>query len=241
MTVGFDSLMLNDYKDIQAWSKRTGFLPKVLSSVAGYCVALVVRTLPNSLLHRKHNIRVKVTTPAAAGSEDDDTLWVDHRRGDFVQKCHSDIDNSNNNNTRRLLFEGKVGILAAGTAPFYGGGLRLFPFARMTIDKMHLRLARISPATGFFNIPRIFAGSYRDTSDRMGVLDFLGKDFEVTVRPAGRSGSRSNDSGSDSESDSSSQGFPLQHSGESVGEVEQFRLRVVEEPVKFVSFLKKRI
>ena len=234
--------MLNDYKDIQAWSKRTGFLPKVLSSVAGYCVALVVRTLPNSLLHRKHNIRVKVTTPAAGRTTTTRSGWTTGGVT-FVQKCHSNIDddNNNNNNTRRLLFEGKVGILAAGTAPFYGGGLRLFPFARMTVDKMHLRLARISPVTGFFNIPRIFAGSYRDTSDQMGVLDFLGTDFEVTVRPAGRSSSNSNDnSGGDSESDSK-QGFPLQHSGESVGEVEQFRLRVVEEPVKFVSFLKKRI
>ena len=198
--------MLNDYKDIKAWSKRTGFLPKILSSVFGYCVALVVKTLPSSLLYKKHNIQLRVTT-----NQPEETLWVDHRRGDFVQKCHSDV-----------LFEGQAGILAAGTAPFYGGGLRLFPFARLTTEKMHLRIARINPMAGFFNLRGIFAGSYRDTSERMGVLDFLGSDFEVTVRA------------SDSE-----RGFPLQHSGESIGEVEQFRLRVVEEPVRFVSFLKK--
>ena len=199
--------MLNDYKDIKAWSKKTGFLPSILSSVAGYCVALVVKTLPNSLLYRRHNIRVTVTTP----HDPTETLWVDHRRGDFVQKCHSPV-----------LFQGETGILAAGTAPFYGGGLRLFPFARLTVDKMHLRVGRISPITGFFNIPRIFAGSYRDTTDRMGVLDFIGSEFDVVVH------------------DTEGRGFPLQHSGESVGDVEHFRLRVVEEPVRFLSFLPKR-
>jgi len=204
--VGFDSLMLNDYKDIKAWSKKTGFLPTLLSSVAGYCVALVVKTLPNSLLYKKHNIQVKVSTP-----NPESTLWVDHRRGDFVQKCHSET-----------LFEGETGILAAATAPFYGGGMRLFPFARLTVDKMHLRLGRISPMTGFLNIPRIFAGSYRDKTDSMGVLDFVGSEFEVTIK------------GTDGK------GFPLQHSGESVGDVEQFQLKVMEEPVRFISFLKKR-
>ena len=207
--VGFDSLMLNDYKIMKAWSKKTGFLPSFLSSVAGYCVALVVKTLPNALFHRKHSIHVTVSTPPDADPAE--TLWVDHRRGDFVQKCHSP-----------LLFQGETGILAAGTAPFYGGGLRLFPFARLTVDKMHLRLGRISPLTGFFNIPRIFAGSYRDTTDRMGVLDFIGSEFDVRVE--GKDG----------------RGFPLQHSGESVGDVDHFRLRVVEEPVRFISFLPRR-
>ena len=40
--------------------------------------------------------------------------------------------------------------------------------------------------------------------------------------------------------DTDGRGFPLQHSGESVGDVEHFRLRVVEEPVRFLSFLPKR-
>lgn len=203
--VGFDSLMLNDFKEIKAWSKKTGFLTSILSSVTGYCVALVVKTLPKTLFHGKHNIHVRVST-----QHPESTLWVDHRRGDFVEACDNEV-----------LFQGETGILAAGTAPYYGGGLRLFPFARMTLDKMQLRLGRIHPATGFWNIPGIFKGSYRETSDQFGVIDFLGTDFDVQVT---------------TEDD----GFPLQHSGESVGNVQRFRLRVVEEPVRFVSFLKKR-
>jgi diacylglycerol kinase family enzyme len=204
--IGFDSLMLNDFKRIKAWSKRTGFLTRMLSSVAGYCVALVIKTLPKATLG-KHNIYVKLTT------RDNNTLWVDHRRGDMVRRVE---DNE--------LYSGTTGILAAGTSPYYGGGLRLFPFARMTVDKMHLRLGRIHPLVGFLNIPQIFAGSYRDRSDRFGCIDFIGGDFEVQVLGRGKE-----------------KGFPFQHSGESVGHVEQFRLQVVKEPVRFVSFMERRM
>lgn len=116
------------------------------------------------------------------------------------------------------LYKGKTGILAAGTSPFYGGGLRLFPFARMTLDKMHLRLGRIHPLTGFVNIPAIFQGSYRDTTEEnFGCIDFVGSDFDIAV----------------------DEGFPFQHSGESLGHFKSFRLSVIKEPVKFVTFWKK--
>lgn len=204
--VGFDSLMLNDFKQIKAWSKRTGVLTKVLSSVTGYCVALVVKTLPKCVLKGKHNIQVNVTT-----RHPEETTWIDHRRGDVMRRV-----------TCGNLYEGTTGILAAGTSPFYGGGLRLFPFARMTLDKMHLRLGRIHPLVGFINIPKIFAGSYRDTSDRFGCIDFVGTDFDVKVTSEG-----------------DEKGFPFQHSGESVGHTDSFRLSVVKEPVRFVSFMQK--
>lgn len=210
--VGFDSLMLNDFKNIKAWSHKTGILRDFLGSVAGYCVALVVKTLPKCLVRGEHNIRVELT------SNDPDCVWVDHRRGDMVRPCGE-----------AKLYEGTTGILAAGTSPFYGGGLRLFPFARMTLDKMHLRLGRIHPVDGFVNIPSIFAGSYRDKSDRFGCLDFIGDDFEVRVQSTTAA------------PNSDGRGYPFQHSGESIGHVERFRLRVVKNSVRFVSFLKPRL
>lgn len=222
--------MLNDFKDVKAWSKRTGILTRVLSSVTGYCVALIVKTLPKTVTKSSHKVQVRLTT-----LDPDNTLWVDHRRGDFVRQCKKEQGSSSNPG---LLFEGETGILAAGTVPYYGGGLRLFPFARMTLDKMHVRLGRIHPVTGFFNIPAIFAGSFRDTSDRgFGVLDFIGSDFEVQVLSSAsstppKSGVRVGGGAVD--------GFPFQHSGESVGHVESFRLRVVEEPVRFLSLLEER-
>jgi Diacylglycerol kinase catalytic domain len=220
--VGFDSLMLNDFKALKAWSQRTGILKRALGSVTGYCVALVTMTLPQCVMQNKHKIRVKLTTRCK-----EETLWIDHRRGDFAQRV--DADDTNNNDGDRngitLLYEGAAGILAVGTSPFYGGGLRLFPFARIYPDKMHLRLGRIHPLKGFLNIPRIFEGSYRD--DDFGCLDFLGNDFEVEVRQDNNRQEQG--------------GYPFQHSGESAGYVERFRLRLVKEPVRFVSFLPKRV
>jgi diacylglycerol kinase family enzyme len=212
--VGFDSLLLADFKDLKAWSQRRQILPGALGSVAGYCVALVCKTLPKCIQRNAHQVQVTIS------SRDPDTLWVDHRRGDVVQA----LENS-------LVYNGTAGIVAAGTSPFYGGGLRLFPFARLSPSKMHLRVGRIHPLTGFFNIPRIFAGSYRDLGDQsFGCLDFLGDDFDISVQEQTQvkvNGKRV--------------GYPLQHSGESIGSYEAFRLKVVKTPLKFVTFLKKRI
>lgn len=199
---GFDSLMLNDFRILQRWSRRTGLLRNFLGSVAGYCVALVTRTLPAAAVKQRHQVQVKIVA-----SGDEGVLWIDHRRGDFAQTIQDPI-----------LYEGQAGIVAASTVPYYGGHLRLFPFARLNLKTMHLRIGRIHPLTGFWNIPRIFAGSYRDTSERFGVLDFLGTEFEVQLR--GLDGKE----------------YPFQHSGESVGEIQSFRLKVADEPIRFISF-----
>ena len=190
---GFDSLMLHDFQQIKAWSKSTtlygpralpSFVKDALSSVAGYCVALVTKTLPQTLRYGTHKIHVEVTT------KDEDTLWVDHRRGDFSELAVSTQQReqtkqqvNGDQKVDHLIYSGTTGIIAAATTPYYGGGLRLFPYARLIPDKLQLRLGRISPLVGFFNIPKIFEGSYREKGERsFGCLDFIGKEFEVEVR-----------------------------------------------------------
>ena len=298
---GFDSLMLHDFERIKAWSRSPatlgGVLPafvrEALSSVVGYGVALVTRTLPQTLRHRTHQIRVEVTT------RDEDALWVDHRRGDFAEPAvmragkeaegrRGAVGRAGGDATaddgpaaaaaaaprrrkKHLIFAGTTGIIAASTTPYYGGGMRLFPYARLFPTRLQLRLGRISPWTGFLNIPKIFEGSYRETSERQfGCLDFVGKEFEVEVSSGRyeeyvrRRSERRREGGKrrswlrpwaarvrdeEDEGDVNGQGskapiakgFPFQHSGESMGVRERFKLRVVQEPVKFVSFLEPRV
>jgi hypothetical protein len=198
--------MLNDFKELKEWSQRTGVLRQFLSSLAGYWVALICKTLPHTILRSSHKVRVHVTTTKEA-------WWVDHRRGDFVQPTREP-----------LLYEGETGIIAGSTVPYYGGRLRFFPFARMTVDQMHLRLGRIHPWTGLINIRSIYKGSYRDASSAFGILDFIGSDFTIQV----------------SNPSSDEAGFPLQHSGESIGPVSSFRLRVLKTPIRFWSLLPDR-
>lgn len=130
---GFDSLMLHDFYQIKSWATTVASLPAFmrdsLSSVAGYCIALVFKTLPQTLRFGTHKIHVTVTT------RDPNCFWVDHRRGDFSEPA---ISNSCSDN---LIYSGEAGIIAASTTPFYGGGLRLFPFARMIPGKLQLSWA----------------------------------------------------------------------------------------------------
>ena len=244
------------------------FVKDALSSVAGYVVALITKTLPQALRYGTHKIHVDVTTT------DRDTLWVDHRRGDFSELAIATSDNSTTASSttqqqQHMIYSGTTGIIAAATTPYYGGGMRLFPYARLMPDKLQLRVGRISPLTGFVNIPAIFEGSYREKTNAFGCLDFIGKDFEVEVRSARydeyvkrksekRKGKkrrrllnwlrlrrRIEDSKDDTavanDKEPIKRGFPFQHSGESMGCKERFRLRVVQQPVSFVSFLEPRV
>jgi len=237
---------------IKAWATSDKYGPK---------------TLPQALRYGTHKIHVDVTTT------DKDTLWVDHRRGDFSELAIATSDKSTTasfttQQQQHMIYSGTTGIIAAATTPYYGGGMRLFPYARLIPDKLQLRVGRISPLTGFVNIPAIFEGSYREKTNAFGCLDFIGKDFEVEVRSARydeyvkrksekrrgkkrrrllnwlRLRRRSEDSSDDTaeiDKEPIKRGFPFQHSGESMGCKERFRLRVVQQPVSFVSFLEPRV
>jgi hypothetical protein len=214
--VGFDSLMLQDYKDLQEWTGDEGrplrrIFKDAFSSVFGYCVALVTRTLPGCITEQKHLISVKIST-----SDPKNTVWIDHRRGDVVRAVG---DN-------RLLYQGEAGIVAVGSAPFYGGGLRLFPFARMTPDGMQLRVGRIHPLRGTINIPQIFQGSYRDLrDDSFGCIDFMGQHFQVDIL-------------------SPSSGYPVQHSGDFVGTSKRIEYDMMGDrldPIRFLTLLPPRV
>jgi hypothetical protein len=141
------------------------------------------------------SVRISTTQPL-------ETHWIDHRRGDLMRPVVDDDDDdreATTANSKTILYEGTAGIVAAATTPFYGGGLRLFPFARMTISGMHLRIGRINPLRGVLNIPRIFSGSYRERSpSEFGCLDFVGTQFTIDVTDP-------------------IEGYPVQHSGESIG------------------------
>ena len=92
---GFDSLMLNDFNIIKRWSSNKPGLKRVLGSVAGYTVALFVRTLPQCLIWGRHKIQIRVTVPKPNNRNENDnhhpndyaskidsTFWIDPRRGD---------------------------------------------------------------------------------------------------------------------------------------------------------------
>jgi diacylglycerol kinase family enzyme len=209
--IGFDSLMLQDYKELQQWSDQSTFWKDKFQSVWGYTVALFTRTLPKCVSNQSHLVKVELTTKK-------DALWVDHRRGDIVRKIPS--PNSQGGKPQEtMLYKGQAGIVAAATTPFYGGNLKLFPFARLTENGCQVRVGRIHPLNGVLNIPKIFDGSYRNFE--MGCLDFVGTQFSLEIQ------------GDD--------GYPVQHSGESMGPKTHVDLQVLDEPARFVTLLPPRL
>jgi len=253
--VGFDSLLLQDYKYLQHWTnssssssssssnnesnndnkeattrqRRRRRLPNLrkllfrdsLSSVFGYFVAFLTCTLPNCIMNQKHIIHVKVQT-----SDIDNTVWIDHRRGDLVRKVIVEKKDDDKEDGLVLLYQGNAGIVAASSTPYYGGGLRLFPFARMTLNGMQLRIGRIHPLRGTMNLIPIFHGSYRDKrDDTFGCLDFMGQQFQIDILLP-------------------TIGYPVQHSGDFVGiatciEYEMMKDRL--HPIQFVTLLPPRL
>ncbi len=219
---GFDSLLLDDYRIMMGNKRKTKFQLGT-NAIIGYTTALLTKTLPKtSLKYNDHLVNMKLyhnrhtTDNVTDGAEP--IYWVDHRRGDWFLP----IVTPTSNGTSTLLFEGNVGIVAAGTCPFYGGGLRLFPFAGSAIGRhkpfMHLRIARIHPLQGFFNVFSIFQGSFRDTSpENFGVLDLIGSSFTIELL--------------------NNSSYPLQHSGESIGNVRSFQLETLHNKIKFASLL----
>src|SRR5262249_34429816 len=59
-----------------------------------------------------------------------------------------------------VIFRGRVRLAAAGTTPFYGFGMRAFPFAGRLRGMMHCRVVQMSNAEIFAHLPGIWQGKY---------------------------------------------------------------------------------
>lgn len=132
------------------------------------------------------------------------------------------------------LYQGNTGILAAGTCITLLGwrfATVSFPFARMTLDKMHLRLARKNSSIDeILYYSKDFRGillqrHVGQTSKFGCILTLWGRNL-ATVEVEAERPRRGV--------------FPFQHSGESVGHASRFQLKSSRNQVKFaISFMQK--
>merc|ERR1711924_520528 len=61
-------------------------------------------------------------------------------------------------------------IASVGTVPFYGGGIKMFPFAGQKPGYFQLRVSNIGLLRGLSNIRGVWRGTYRPPD---GAFDFL--------------------------------------------------------------------
>ncbi len=195
--LGFDSLMLNDYNKLKNKTKNP-LLKTILHSVVGYLVTLFTRTLPQALMG-KAKVKVRIINRGKA-------FYVDPRRGDAVLAVEPGT----------TIYEGEAMFVGVGSSPFYGAGFKIFPFANMMPNMMHLRIGRINPLVGIFNLMKLWRGHYRNPSK---ILDYLVEDVRIElVEP-----------------------FPFQHSGEALGLRQNLEFKIAENNLKLVDFLPPRI
>jgi hypothetical protein len=108
------------------------------------------------------------------------------------------------------IYRGPLKMAAAGTVPYYGFKLKMFPFAGKRRGMMNLRVATV-PATAILaNLGRMWRGEWFPE----GLKDFLAQ--EATIR--------------------FSRPMPLQVAGDAEGYRDELHLAVAPEPIEFVDF-----
>jgi diacylglycerol kinase family enzyme len=148
---GIDAAVLNDY----VWLKRrlSGTpIAKLGVGLAGYGLAIALRSAPRTVLERRPTYCeiINVGRPA----------WRLDGKGNRIGRpiAHGE-----------LLYAGPTMLAAASTVPYYGLGLRVFPYTQSAQGMMQLRLVTtIGVATLLMNLPSIWAGTFAHE----GLLDF---------------------------------------------------------------------
>ncbi len=149
--VGIDAAVVNDYVWLKEQLAGTP-LARLGLGAAGYGLALALRSAPRVLMERRSSYGeiVNVGRPA----------WRLDRNGARIGRpiAHGE-----------LLYAGPCMLAAASTVPYYGLGLRAFPFAGAEHGVMQLRVATsIGLPTLLLNVQKIWAGSF----SHEGLLDF---------------------------------------------------------------------
>jgi diacylglycerol kinase family enzyme len=149
--VGIDAAVLNDYIWLKDRLSGTP-LAKLGLGITGYGLAIALRSAPRVLAQRRPSYCeiVNVGRPA----------WRLDGAGVRIGRPipHGE-----------LLYAGPCMLAAASTVPYYGLGLKAFPFVGGAGGMMQLRVAtRIGVPTLLMNIPQIWSGGF----EHEGLLDF---------------------------------------------------------------------
>jgi diacylglycerol kinase family enzyme len=189
--VGMDGKILNDYN----WVKRTfseGPLSKVMTGPGGYFTSVAFKTVPHYLAN-----------PNTVDCEVVNGPWTAYRMGPDGTPLETYAPGA-------MLYRGKTVIAAAGTVPFYGYELKIFPFAGKRRGMMNLRLGTVPTTSILANLPGLWQGTWFPE----GLHDFLAKDVTLKfTRP-----------------------MPFQVSGDAEGYRDEVHFQIAPEPIELVDF-----
>jgi len=191
--MGYDARILNDYNAIKTWASGNGMMKKLTATAAGYLMAVCAKSVPHMLRHG-FNAQVRVINTG------DEGYYMDPRRGDRAMPIKPG----------QVLYEGPAGLVGVGTAPFYGFGFKIYPFAGVRPGFMNLRVATCGPIKALSHLPTMWKGTWRDPE----LLDFMVSSVRVE----------------------SKDGMPFQHSGDGQGNRNSIDFKISERPLKLVDY-----
>ncbi|MFO0597771.1 MAG: diacylglycerol kinase family protein [Myxococcaceae bacterium] len=189
--LGLDGKLLNDYN----WVKRNfgqGALKKMMTGAGGYFASVAFKTVPHYLMNSTSVTCEVVNGPATAYRMGPDGAPVESIK------------------PGELLYSGDLMMAAAGTVPFYGFELKMFPFAGKRRGMMNLRLGTVPTTRILANLPKLWAGTWFPE----GINDFLVKDATIRF----------------------SREMPFQISGDAEGYRNEVHFQVAPEPIDVVDF-----
>lgn len=190
--VGADAALINDYDWLKGRLRGTP-LRALGHGPAGFGLAAAFRTAPRHLLAPAGRCAIR---------NDGGPAWRLDGEGKRVGEPIAEGG---------LLYEGPCMMAAASTVPYYGLGMRAFPFAGAEPGKLHLRVAaRIPVPVVLLNLPSIWTGEFRHA----GLIDFQVERATIQLdRPT-----------------------PLQIGGDAEGYREAVTMGVVSDPIEIVDF-----
>ena len=149
--LGIDAAVLNDYCWLKKQLGETA-LRRFATGVPGYALSVALRSAPRYLLERRPGYCEIVNVGRPAYQLDG--------RGRQVGRAISHGE---------ILYAGPCMMAAASTVPFYGFGLKAFPFAESRPGMLQLRVAtQLSLPSVLWNLPSIWSGEFAHEN----LLDF---------------------------------------------------------------------
>jgi hypothetical protein len=190
---GIDAVVLQDKEFTKGWMLKVPLLRRYTSGELIYVVSTLTRTFPGYAVRPIPHCRVI--------NEGGDAFRIGYN-GRVVG---SPIPKGT------VVFEGKAKIAAVSTIPYYGFGLRVFPYAEEREDRMSLRVSTVGVPGFVANLPAIWRGEYQDPRV---ITDFLVDDVTIEMDPS----------------------TPFQIGGDFHGVKDKMRLTLSKEPVQLVDY-----
>lgn len=158
---GVDAVVLQDYEALKRLLGGTP-LEGLGTGPVGYALSSLTRSLPRAVARRPAQCRII-------------------NRGETCFRVGAKgVVSGRSVAPGEVVFEGPARLVGVATIPYYGYGLRAFPFAEDRSDRMHLRVTNLSVPTFVRNFRGIWRGEFQHPEQ---IVDYLVQRIEIRMHP----------------------------------------------------------